>query len=810
MKKILPFLFAALFPALAGAQTYNAPQFGIDVTGAAPYELVARYNVGGVLSAWQEIGRFSSSGKFTVVGASSTVSVFDYMTSAQIADVQSGTPTLDVKAPIQAAVSALGVLGGTLYFPPGVYRWDSNVVLAPNTNVVCAGQQATTFKPLYNFALFVNNNFITTNLKTDHTPATDANQDERNFSISGCTFDYTGLSILPSPTPSWPYDSTSKGSFFVLAQNVNIHDNYYIGSDTPKFNGVSYYGFASASACVSSSYCYFENNIGSGMHDVFDCWGGGKGCYYNNNNIRLADNETAHRGNGYCVGFNGRGTAADFHATLEDLEIRGNYCYSQGWRSCFQFDPLSAGSHIKNIKVTDNICEAKAGTTNNTGIYGRGQVEDAYLDGNSIIGLNSLPIQVADSFSGGGPFTCTDCISTTNGSDIVTVAITSLTNTNVVVGNYLLFGGATTAVGGINFASKYFLVTEVTSGVQVKVQADAAAGADASGGGAVSTQVWWGAPDRVHISNTTLKDSSYANAALVYAVGTNVHVSDTSATGGTYGAITFASSFFRGATNTPFPVVYGTSGAAGSGIAGTSGNNIDNYASTRNPRTAFPAIVLSCGADPTAAAMEDGLLWCNTSSSVVKARLGGATMTIPVLDSTGKFTSAIGFGAGINFGSQLGASTTDLSKHIALYSTTYGFDITSNRLNYVAPSGANHAFILGSTDIAYLDASGLHIPAGSLALNYAAKTANYTVTAADSTLTFNCAGTCTVTLPTPSARTGHLLTIRTVANQTVVSASSNVVPLAGGAAGTAILAGTAGKWAVLQSDGTNYQIIQGN
>jgi hypothetical protein len=734
-----------------------------------------------------------------------------YFTAAQRADIATGSPTLNLQAPLQQAANYLSSIGGgTLWFPAGTYRWDSNIVLSPNTNVVCSGQQATKFKPLYNFSLFVNNNFITTNLATDTTPATDANQDERNFSISGCTFDWTGVNDQPSPTPSWSYDSTAKGSFFVLAQNVNIHDNYYIASDPPKFNGVSYYGFGSASACVSSSYCYFENNQGVGMHDVFDCWGGGTNCYYKNNIMRLSDNETAHRGNGYCVGMNGRGTAADFHATLENIEISGNYCYSQGWHSCIQFDPLSAGSHVNKVKITDNICVAKSGTTNNTGIYARGQVNDVLIDGNTIDGMNSLPVQVADSFSGGGPFTCTDCISTTNGSDIVTVAITTLTNTNVTVGNYLLFSGGTGAVGGITFASKYFLVTEVTSGVNVKVQADASASSSATGGGAVSTNVWWGAPDGVRIFNNNFNGSSYANNALVYGVGTNLHISGTSATGGTYGAVTFASSFFRGATNTPLPVVYGTSGAAGTGIAGTSGNNIDNYASTRNPRTSFPAIVLACGADPTTTALEDGLLWCNTSSSSVKARLGGATMTIPALDSTGKFTTAIGFGNGINFGSQTAASATDLSKHIALFSTTYGFDVTSNRLNYVAPGTANHAFMLGGVDIAYLNASGLRIPAGSLALNYAVKTADYVVTAADSTLTFDCSATCTVTLPAPSAHIGHLLTIRTVANQAVVSASSNVVPLAGGAAGTAITAATAGKWAVLQSDGTNYQTIQGN
>lgn len=39
--------------------------------------------------------------------------------------------------------------------------------------------------------------------------------------------------------------------------------------------------------------------------------------------------------------------------------------------------------------------------------------------------------------------------------------------------------------------------------------------------------------------------------------------------------------------------------------------------------------------------------------------------------------------SGATFGSQLGASNTDLSKHLALYSTTFGFNITSGRMGVV-------------------------------------------------------------------------------------------------------------------------------
>lgn len=86
----------------------------------------------------------------------------------------------------------------------------------------------------------------------------------------------------------------------------------------------------------------------------------------------------------------------------------------------------------------------------------------------------------------------------------------------------------------------------------------------------------------------------------------------------------------------------------------------------------------------------------------------------------------------------------------------------------------------------------------------------YTVGATHHNVIFNAGGTCTVTLPSASSFTGRELWFRTIAAQAVNSAASNVVPLAGGGAGTGILAATAGKWARLVSDGSNWQIMAAN
>ncbi len=64
MKKLFTAAALALSSVCANAQTYNVPQFGIDVTDAAPYKLGVRHNIGG-LSSWIGWGQVSAAGVFT-------------------------------------------------------------------------------------------------------------------------------------------------------------------------------------------------------------------------------------------------------------------------------------------------------------------------------------------------------------------------------------------------------------------------------------------------------------------------------------------------------------------------------------------------------------------------------------------------------------------------------------------------------------------------------------------------------------------------------------------------------------------------
>ena len=89
------------------------------------------------------------------------------------------------------------------------------------------------------------------------------------------------------------------------------------------------------------------------------------------------------------------------------------------------------------------------------------------------------------------------------------------------------------------------------------------------------------------------------------------------------------------------------------------------------------------------------------------------------------------------------------------------------------------------------------------------KTADFTVAYNETWIINNKSGsTCVVTLPAAATNVGRYLTFQNNQDQSLDSASSNVVPQGGGATGTAILTNVSGNWATLVSNGTNWVIMQ--
>lgn len=85
---------------------------------------------------------------------------------------------------------------------------------------------------------------------------------------------------------------------------------------------------------------------------------------------------------------------------------------------------------------------------------------------------------------------------------------------------------------------------------------------------------------------------------------------------------------------------------------------------------------------------------------------------------------------GLSLGSTLApGGNTDLSRGLALFASTYGFNVTSNRLNYVAAGTAAHTFMSASTDIVSIASTGMRV-IGSIGFNNTAPIVRPTVSGA--------------------------------------------------------------------------------
>lgn len=133
----------------------------------------------------------------------------------------------------------------------------------------------------------------------------------------------------------------------------------------------------------------------------------------------------------------------------------------------------------------------------------------------------------------------------------------------------------------------------------------------------------------------------------------------------------------------------------------------------------------------------------------------------------------------------------------------------------VATASTTPAITLSTTITGLLKGNGTAITAATSGADYlvpsapVTKTADFTVAAGETWIINNKVGsTCTVTLPSASAIAGRQITFKNMQAQSLVSASSNVVPIDSTSAGTAILLNVIGNWATMVSDGTNWVIMQ--
>lgn len=206
-----------------------------------------------------------------------------------------------------------------------------------------------------------------------------------------------------------------------------------------------------------------------------------------------------------------------------------------------------------------------------------------------------------------------------------------------------------------------------------------------------------------------------------------------------------------------------------------------------------------------------GITITNGAGSITIAGTGGTVTSVSVVSANG-------------FAGTVVTSTT--TPAITLTTTVTGILKGNGTAISAAVSGTDYAPATSGTSILYGNGTGgfsnvtvgtgLSFTTGTLSTSGTVttnapvtKTANFSVASTDTWLINNKTGsTCTVTLPSPSANTGRVLYFINYQNQLLVSASSNVVSRAGGAAGTAILDNVAGNWATIVSDGTSWVTTQ--
>ena len=206
-----------------------------------------------------------------------------------------------------------------------------------------------------------------------------------------------------------------------------------------------------------------------------------------------------------------------------------------------------------------------------------------------------------------------------------------------------------------------------------------------------------------------------------------------------------------------------------------------------------------------------GITITNGAGSITIAGTGGTVTSVSVVSANG-------------FAGTVATSTT--TPAITLTTTITGILKGNGTAISAAVSGADYAPATSGTSILYGNGAGgfsnvtvgtgLTFATGTLSTSGTVttnapvtKTADFSVASTDTWLINNKTGsTCTVTLPSPSTNTGRVLYFINYQNQSLVSASSNVVSRAGGAASTAILDNVAGNWATIVSDGTNWVTTQ--
>lgn len=370
------------------------------------------------------------------------ISVFDFMTSAQIADVQANTALVDVTAAIQAAITA----SNDVYFPAGTYSVDAQINL--KSGLTLSGTPASIIKLASVVTPYVLrgdslNNIVLENITILGNGLSGYStvylSNSSNVLVQNCKITKSGSNALWFVTCS-----------FVKVENCELSNNYYYGLE-----------FRDCDGCKAiANLCYGNGDTGVAVS------AGGRGIMlwrtrgsYIAGNRLVANNE---------YGFRIYSEAADTYSSYGNV-ITGNY-FQDNVRSDFVlYDESLTGSLVYRNVISDNIVVRSTNTTlgNVYTLHGGQNTfvnNHAYKNGafgtdcaflfyynfdTTVIGCSAANFQQAFSFSGSERVTLQNCL----GNGVAQAVTSELKNITIKNSKFIHSGTGTTDVAINNSAT---------------------------------------------------------------------------------------------------------------------------------------------------------------------------------------------------------------------------------------------------------------------------------------------------------------------------------------------------------------------
>jgi len=345
---------------------------------------------------------------------------------------------------------------------------------------------------------------------------------------------------------------------------------------------------------------------------------------------------------------------------------------------------------------------------------------------------------------------------------------------------------------------------------------------------------------RVRVAYTTTPANFMEGVITAYSTTSMTVDVDSTGGSGTYAAWSISVAGIQGNSGLTVNTTTVSGGTTGNILYDNAGT-VGELAPAALTKTDDTNVTMTLGGTPTTALLKAASMTLGWTGQLAVSRGGtglsaGTSGGIPYFSSTSAMTSsALLTQYGVVYGGGAGAApvaTAAGTTGQVLTATTGGAPTwanpaTSGTVTSVSVVSANGfagtvatatttpALTLTTTITGLLKGNGTAISAATANTDYmgvaapVTKTADFTVANGEIWYINNKSGsTCTVTLPAASSWTGRELTFKNMQAQTLVSASSNVVPIDSTTAGTAILLGVVGNWATMVSDGTNWIIMQ--